>query len=85
MSFTRTVPAVVPSDFQSSVPPAKSVATKYNVPFAFVRLLGIEPTPPALMSLTITVPVAVPSDFHNSIPLETFVAVKNNVPFTFVK
>ena len=42
MSLTRTVPAVVPSDFQSSVPWVPSLAAKNSVPPTFVRFPGFE-------------------------------------------
>src|SRR5206468_8669312 len=42
MSFTRTVPAAVPSLFQSSPPVASWKASKNKVPFTFVRPDGLE-------------------------------------------
>src|SRR5688572_4186088 len=41
MSLTIIVPAAVPSDFHSSVPPPPS-AVKNRVPFTLVRLLGFQ-------------------------------------------
>src|SRR5262245_11605068 len=88
MSFTRVVPAVVPSLFHNSEPAAVT-AVKNNVPFTFVRLLGlellgVEPLLPVKISLTRTVPAAVPSLFHNSWPVVPSLAEKNRVPLTFV-
>ena len=40
MSLTRTVPAAVPSDFQSSVPVVGVVAVKYTMLPTWQRLLG---------------------------------------------
>src|SRR5439155_9420280 len=42
MSLTRTVPATVPSLFQSSPPVASWKASKNKVPFTFVRPDGLE-------------------------------------------
>ena len=39
-SFTKTVPTVVPSLFQSSKPIVPSSAEKYKVPFTLVKLSG---------------------------------------------
>ena len=45
MSLTRTVPASVPSVFQSSVPVAPSLAAKVeHVPPKFVKAIGWEAT-----------------------------------------
>src|SRR5262245_4874754 len=54
MSLTRTVPAVVPSDFQSSSPCTGSVALKYTVPFTLVKPAGLDAAveATALMSAT---------------------------------
>ena len=66
MSLTITVPAAVPSDFQSSSLCVPSFALKYSSPLTLVRPEGFELPEPGLMSLTITVPAAVPSDFQSS-------------------
>src|SRR5438552_11256334 len=86
MSFTRTVPAAVPSLFQS---PVGSSVAKKSVPFTFVRLCGFEPLLPGLMSFTSTVPAAVPSLFQSSspsvgAPFAGSEAWKKSVPFTSV-
>ena len=70
MSFTNTVPAIEPSDFQSSDPlPMPPSAKKYSVPLIAAIACGAESAIPGLMSTAITVPATVPSDFHNSMPL----------------
>ena len=74
--MTRTVPAAVPSLFQSPVMP--SLATKKSSPLTGVILLGREGRFPARMFLTKTVPAAVPSLFQNSSPLTPSSALKNN-------
>jgi hypothetical protein len=76
-----TVPAVVPSVFQSSTPDVPSLATKKMKPFAALKLAGLEPPEPGLMSLTITVPAGVPSLFQISTPWTPFEARKNTEPF----
>lgn len=68
ISRTRTVPAVVPSLFQSSTPFTPSFAAKYNIPFTAVSPCGVEKTPKGLMSLTSTVPAVVPLLFQSSAP-----------------
>src|SRR5262245_9946067 len=52
MYFRGTVPAAVPSLFQTSRPPRLSLARKNNVPFTFVSSVGVELSRPELMSLT---------------------------------
>ncbi len=67
MSFTSTVPAAVPSVFQSSAPFTPSLAWKYRTPLRTVKPYGQELAPAAvLMSFTSTVPAAVPSLFQSS-------------------
>ena len=61
ISLTRTVPASVPSDFQSSCPPDESDALKNSIPLTFVKIPDVEPLTPALISLTRIVPASVPS------------------------
>ena len=88
MSFTRTVPAAVPSDFQSSiqapVPVVPSLPAKNTVPFtSVIHGCAARPIPFAtgFMSLIITVPALVPSDVQSSCPLAVeFLAEKNNFP-----
>ncbi len=84
ISFTKTVPAVLPSDFHNSILLDASEAEKYNVPFRLYRFLGAELEAPGKMSFTSTVPLAVPSLFQSSSPLMPFNAEKNTVPFTSV-
>ncbi len=85
-SLTKTVPAVVPSLFQSSRPCTKLFAVKNRTPLTLVRLAGVEeviPTPVnGLMSLTRTVPAVVPSVFHSSKPCTPSSAVKKRVLLT---
>src|SRR5437667_341007 len=52
MSFTSTVPAAVPSLFQSSRPFVGSEATKKSVPFTSVNPSGEESSVAVLMSFT---------------------------------
>ena len=85
MSFTSTVPAAVPSLFQSSVPFVRSDALKYSVPLTFVRYEGYEEPEPVTMSFTSTVPAAVPLLFHNSVPFVGSDALKYSMPLTFVR
>ena len=83
MFLTRTVPALVRSDFHSSRPWVPSLAVKNNLPRIAVSEAGLEPVLVlGLMSLTRTVPALVPSDFHSSWPWVPSSAVKNNVPPT---
>ena len=63
-----TVPASVPSLFQSSFPLTPSLAPKYNAPEKKKRSSGPEPLEPGQMSLTMTVPASVPSLFQSSPP-----------------
>ena len=65
-SFTMTVPASVPSLFQSSIPLTPSDALKKSVPWTFVRLAGAELPTSGVTSMTRTLPASVPSLFHNS-------------------
>jgi len=84
MSCTITVPAAVPSLFQSSSPLMPSLAVKHNTPFMTVKLAEekfIELPNPTKMSLTISVPAAEPSDFHNSYPFMLLFAIKYSTPF----
>ena len=68
MSFTRTVPAEVPSDCQSSRPETGATnAVKYSVPPDHTKEFGVLLEPGA-MSFTRTVPAAVRSVFHSSVP-----------------
>src|SRR6266705_575035 len=67
MSFTRTVPASVPSLFQSSAPELPSLARKYSAPLKTVNPRGVEPAP-GLMFFTHTVPASVPLVFQSSTP-----------------
>src|SRR6266545_2281941 len=70
MSFTKTVPASVPSLFHSSNPWVPSSAPKDKVPptskISIAALLA--PAAPGLMSFTRTVPALVPSLRHSSSP-----------------
>src|SRR5439155_3962 len=79
MSLTSTVPAAVPSLFQSSGPFVLK-ARKKSVPFTFVSPSGPEPPLPGLMSLTSTVPAAVPSLFQSSVPFAGSKPRKKSVP-----
>ena len=75
MSLTSTVPASVPSLFQSSDPFVASLAVKNSVPFTFVRYVGDTNSSAAgQMSLTSTVPARVPSLFQSSYPCVASVA-----------
>jgi hypothetical protein len=76
MSFTRTVPASVPSLFHSSVPVMPSSAENNQAPLKKANSVGkgvpLAPGkefPAVLMSFTRAVPVPVPSVFHSSKPL----------------
>lgn len=64
MSFTRTVPAVVPSVRHNSEPPPPAVEAKYII----VQVESISPGETVTFpgALSGVVPAAVPSDFHNS-------------------
>ena len=66
MSFTSTVPSVVPSLRHSSLPVPPWKAEKNTVPLTLARLPGVEGPAPGSMSLTSTVPSSVPSLFHSS-------------------
>src|SRR6266511_2129203 len=85
MSFTTVVPAVVPSDFQSSRPVVPSSARKNSVPFTLVRAIGRLLPTPLHMSFTSVVPAVVPSDFQSSRPLVPSLALKNRVPLTLLR
>src|SRR5205814_1887732 len=85
MSFTITVPPLLPSLFHNSLPLVASYAVKYKVLFKTLREEGPDPFMPLRISFTSTVPVSVPSLFHNSFPLVASHARKNKVPFTFTK
>ena len=83
MFLTRTVPALVPSDFHSSRPWVPSLAAKNNRPPMAVREEGWLPAVRrafGLMFLTRTVPALLPSDFHSSRPVGAVVAEKNKRP-----
>jgi hypothetical protein len=68
MSFTRTVPAGVPSVFHSSSPLSGCSATKKRVPPTAVNPDANDDPGPGRMSLTSVVPAVVPSVFHSSYP-----------------
>jgi hypothetical protein len=86
MSWTRTVPAAVPSLRHSSRPDDDVLAEKNSAPFIIaVRLVGAEPVVPVKMSRTTAVPPAVPSVFHNSSPRVESLAVKNSVSPTTIR
>jgi hypothetical protein len=89
ISLTITVPAFVPSDFQSSIPDHVPVvpllAAKNTVPLTSVIHGCVATRPPAfkvlLISLTITVPELVPSDVQSSCPIAVeLLAEKNSRP-----
>ena len=71
ISLTKTVPAVVPSLFQSSkssklLLALPLLALKNKVPFTLVKFEGKDLVLPVKISLTITVPAVVPSLFQSS-------------------
>ena len=68
MSLTMTVPAAVPSLFQSSVPWTPSLAAKKSVLPTAVRLVGVRARDAGVDVLDRTVPAAVPSLFQSSLP-----------------
>ncbi len=68
MSLTMTVPAVVPSVFQSSSPELLVLAWKKRVSPTTVRSSGSPSSEPAQMSLRHRVPAAVPSLTKISVP-----------------
>ena len=75
MLATRTVPAAVPSLFQSSRP-----VLGESVPPMFVRLDGKEPATPGLISRSRKVPAAVPSVRQSSrLPESLSSAVKKRL------
>src|SRR5690242_8314927 len=80
MSLTITVPAVVPSDFHSSLPWVPSSAAKNSFPTTSVKPDGsarsLTTLPFGLMSLTRTVPTPVPLDFQISFPCTPSSATK---------
>src|SRR5262245_20783293 len=81
MSFTRSVPASVPSLVQSSVPDPGVDARKNNRLLNTTSPEGLDPPAPGLMSLTRVVPSAVPSVRHNSVPLVSGTpALKKSTP-----
>ena len=84
MSFTRTVPAAVPSVLHSS-DPVPSSAAKKSVPPTLVNPVGLE-LPGRLMSATRTVPLSVPSLLHSSDPPTPSSAAnaRESVPGMFV-
>jgi hypothetical protein len=77
MSFTRSVPAEVPSLLQSSVPLVPSFAEKNKVPFTSVSEAGDPPTPKGWISFTCSVPSGVPSLFQSALA-----TLKKSVSFT---
>jgi len=90
MLATRTVPAAVPSLFQSSRPvlgeklkvdpSGPSVAAKKSVPPTLVRLDGSEPATPGLISRRRNVPAVVPSVRQSSrLPALTSSALKKRL------
>src|SRR4029078_8930751 len=81
MSLTRTVPPVVPSDFQSSAPFVPSSAVKKTVPPTLVRRNGAELSGPGRMSFTRLVPALVPSLFQSSVPATPSLAANSALPF----
>src|SRR5204863_1378886 len=92
VSFTITVPSLVPSLFQSSVPLVPpSLAEKYNVPLRFVINAGSfcefekADALPAAIDFTIDVVAAVPLLFQSSSPLEPLFAVKYSVPLRLIR
>ena len=85
MSFTKAVPAGVPSLFQSSRPFTSSSATKNSVPFTSISSMSVEAALLALVSLTSTVPPTVPSLFQSSGPFTGSRTLKKSVPFTLVR
>ncbi len=50
MSLTRTVPALLPSLFQSSVPLVPLSALKYKIPLTSAKTCGLAPLEPARIS-----------------------------------
>jgi hypothetical protein len=68
MSFTRTVPAGVPSVFHNSYPRLFSAA-KNTTPSTSVNQQGSLEFGPGAMSFRDTVPAAVPSVFQTSYPI----------------
>ena len=83
MFFTITVPAAVPSDFQSSWP-LPSSAENSSVPFRLARADGFAHAVPAAISFTRTVPAPVPLLFQSSVPPSSVSAEKYNTPLTLV-
>ena len=80
MSFTRYVPATVPSVRQSSTPVSALSALKYVMPFITVRLLGELPAARVATSPSMRVPATVPSEVHHSRPL-TPSSARKRMPF----
>src|SRR5205085_2230731 len=80
ISLTMRVPALVPSDVQSSPPCEPSLAKKKSRPPDGVRNRGPDPPDPLLISATICVPAALPLDFHSSNPCTPSLAAKNSEP-----
>src|SRR5919106_755000 len=66
-SFSRTVPAAVPSLLHSSLLPP-SAGVKNVVPPTSVKASGLELVGPGRMSFTRDVPDAIPFVLHNSVP-----------------
>src|SRR5436190_2037797 len=85
MSLTSTVPASVPSLFQSSVPVPESEAVKKSVPPTAVRAAGDDELFPDTMSLTSTVPSGVPSLRQSSLPVPAWRAENIRVPLTLAR
>src|SRR2546425_13922 len=84
MSRTSTVPASVPSLFQSSRPVSGRLATKKTLLPTRTKKLdaeySIDEPAPMLMSLTSTVPSEVPSLFQSSLQTPGLSALKKSVP-----
>jgi hypothetical protein len=59
MSLTKTVPAVVPLLFYSSLPLVPLLATKYNVPLTFLRVDGAKVQADAEVGASSNVPTAI--------------------------
>jgi hypothetical protein len=77
MSLRSTVPAKVPSDFQSSLPFVPSFAANNAIPFQMWRLAGLDPLAPERMSFTKDIDD--PSYFQSSAPFVPSFAEKSSV------
>jgi hypothetical protein len=76
MSMSIDVPALVPSDDQSSWPDEDVDAEKNSFPFYTIRFRGKLLDVPGLISFTKTVPASVPSVDQSSYPKSLFVPEK---------